>query len=145
MKTVILDWKRTLYDPENLKLLEGALQLLKFLKSHKIKTILIGKGGNDMMHEVQRLKVSNLFSNMIFIGDKKTTSEFKPYVTKNPKDTLVVGDRVRAEIEIGNSLGTITAWIQQGRFATEQPINKKQKPTYIFSSLENLLVFLQNQ
>ena len=145
MQTTIFDWKRTLYDPERLRLIDGTIPLLKFLKANKIKTVLIGKGGDDMINEVKRLKVMSFFSHIIFVGDRKTTSAFRPFLTKDPRDTLVVGDRVQVEIELGNSLGTKTAWIRQGTFASEMPINKKQKPTYVFSSLKNLLIFLQKQ
>lgn len=145
MKTAIFDWKRTLYDPERLTLIDGTISILKFLKSNKIKLVLIGKGGDDMIREVKRLKLMSFFSHIIFVGDKKTTSAFKPFITKDPRDTLIVGDRVRAEIELGISLGTKTAWIQQGTFANELPKSKKQKPTYVFPSLKNLLIFLQKQ
>lgn len=65
---------------------------------------------------------------------------FSQFVSiKNPKLTMVVGDRVRSEIEIGNKLRTITIWVKQGRFCEETPLSKFQEPKFIINSLIDLL------
>jgi ribonucleotide monophosphatase NagD (HAD superfamily) len=138
MKTIIFDWKRTLYDPENRCLIKGTIKLLKMLKRKNPSLILIGKGGEDMSQEVKRLKLENYFSTIVF-KDKKDIEVFKSFVSKNePKSTVIVGDRVRSEIEIGNCLKATTIWIKQGKFANELPINEKQQPTFTVFSLSEL-------
>lgn len=138
IKTVIFDWKRTLYDPDERILLDGAIELLEFLKAKDIPMILIGKGGEDMKQEVERLGVDKFFQQIVFAEGAKDLELFKAYIDQdNSKSTLFIGDRVRSELEIGNKLGATTIWIKQGKFATEEPINGNQKPDYTVSSLND--------
>lgn len=133
---VIFDWKRTLYDPDKKTLIDEALRLLEFINSCKIRMILIGKGGNDMLKEVKRLNVKKFFQDIVFAKGEKDPQVFAKYVSGK---TWVIGDRVRSEIEMGNRLGLTTIWIKQGKFASEQPENKFQQPIYTVSSLLNCL------
>ena len=64
IQRVVFDWKRTLYDPDSGQLIDGAWELLEFLQEKKIPMILIGKGGEDMNQEVERLGVKFFFQNM---------------------------------------------------------------------------------
>lgn len=144
MYTIIFDWKRTLYNPESKKLMPGTLKILKFLTTKCLKVILIGKGGTDMYQEVKRLKVEKYFSKIIFQEGKKDLKTFNQFVSiKNPKLTIVIGDRVRSEIEIGNTLKTTTIWIKNGKFSEELPLNKIQNPTFTLDSLNDLLIFFR--
>jgi len=136
LNIIIFDWKRTLYDPDEKILLDGAVELLEFLKAKDIPMILIGKGGEDMKQEVERLGVARFFQHIVFAEGLKDPELFKAYIDQdNSKSTLFIGDRVRSELEIGNKLGATTIWVKQGKFATEEPINGNQKPDYIVSFL----------
>jgi len=146
MYTIIFDWKRTLYDAESKKLIDGALNILKFLTTKWSKVILIGKGGDEMYQEVKRLKVEEYFSKIIFQEGKKDMKVFSEFVSiKNPKLTMIIGDRVQSEIEIGNKLNTTTIWIKNGKFSEELPINKIQEPTFTFNSLVDLSNFFRSK
>lgn len=137
---VIFDWKRTLYDPDRKNLIEGALDLLEFIKSKNIPMILIGKGGEDMYSEVDRLKVREYFKEIIFAEGEKNPKVFASYISKeDPQKTLFIGDRVRSELSIGKKLGVTTIWIKQGKFATELPENSNQESDYTVSSLTECL------
>ncbi len=135
IKTIIFDWKRTLYDPDTKSLIDGVLDLLEFIKSKGVPMILIGKGADEMHEEVDRLEVRRYFKNIVFAEGEKDINVFKGFVSTNPKETVFVGDRVRSELEIGNKLGATTIWVKQGRFADEEPQNGQQKPDYTVSSL----------
>jgi len=76
MYTIIFDWKRTLYDAESKKLIDGALNILKFLTTKWSKVILIGKGGDEMYQEVKRLKVEEYFSTPVVVHRKGATRAF---------------------------------------------------------------------
>ena len=146
MYTIIFDWKRTLYDPESKKLIDGTLNILKFLTIKWSKVILIGKGGDEMYQEVKRLKAEEYFSKIIFQEGKKDMKVFSEFVSiKNPKLTMIIGDRVQSEIEIGNKLNTTTIWIKNGKFSEELPLNKIQEPTFTFSSLTDLLNYFRSK
>lgn len=138
-KTVIFDWKRTLYDPEGQKLTHGALKVLSTLNRKKINLVLIGKGNVQMQKEVERLRVKKYFSTIIFQQGRKDTKIFKKHLSKISKQTLVVGDRVKEEITIGNTIGAKTIWFKKGKFSKEVPHTKNEQPTYIIKKLTDLL------
>lgn len=142
MNTIIFDWKRTLYDPDKKLLIKGTLTLLSTLKEKNMILVLIGKGGSDMYTEVERLGIKDYFSSIIFQQGKKDIELFKPFISKaNSKSTIIIGDRVRSEIEIGNRLKMTTIWVKQGKFLNELPINNDQKPSFTVRSLFELSKF----
>ncbi len=133
---IIFDWKRTLYDPDQQTLIDGARELLEYLKNQGIPMVLIGKGGDDMNEEVTRLGVKGYFQKVVFAQGDKDPNVFAAQI-KDSKKTLLIGDRVRSELEIGNNLGATTIWVKQGKFAEELPENATQKPDYTVSSLND--------
>lgn len=142
MQTIIFDWKQTLYNPEKKKLVEGAKDLLDFLKQQNIRLVLIGKGSQAMYDEVERLMVKDYFSDILFRDKPKDTAQFKPFVGKDPKQTYVIGDRIKGEIIVGNELEATTIWVQQGKFADELPETDAEKPMFTVASLSDLQVLL---
>jgi len=146
MYTIIFDWKRTLYNPDSKTLIKGSLQLLKYLKQKNINVILIGKGGSEMYQEVKRLKISKYFTKIIFQEGKKDINLYSPFVSiENPKLTVIVGDRVRSELKIGNKLKSTTIWLKKGKFAKELPLSNDQKPNYTVNSIAELLEFFKKK
>ncbi|TAL14276.1 hypothetical protein EPN95_03445 [Patescibacteria group bacterium] len=136
MKTVIFDWKRTLYSPEDKDLIDGAVGILSFLKDKGMYLAVVGKGDTDMYDEVDRLGVRDYFSHIAFREGSKDVELFEEVVNKaGPDQTIFIGDRVRSELEVGNTLGCKTIWVRQGKFADEEPENKNQEPTYTVASL----------
>jgi ribonucleotide monophosphatase NagD (HAD superfamily) len=135
---IIFDWKQTLYDPETKTLIQGAEEIFMFIKDHGIEAVIIGKGGEEMYAEVDRLGITHYFADIIF-DEEKDEEQFIPFVAMSEaKNTHVVGDRVKTEIAIGNRLGATTVWVKQGPFATEEPEKDEEKPTHIVSSLQEL-------
>lgn len=143
MINIIFDWKRTLYDPDRKTLIDGATDLLGFIKGKNIPMVLVGKGGDDMEEEVGRLGVRKYFLKTIFAEGEKDPNIFRAFISKNPEKTIFIGDRVRSELEIGNQLGATTIWVKQGKFVTEEPENKDQEPEYIVNSLSECLKLLK--
>jgi len=136
LSLIIFDWKRTLYDLDAKELIEGSLDLLESIKNKNISMILVGKGGEDMNVEVDRLGIRDYFNDIVFAQGDKDSKVFAKFV-KQPESTLFIGDRVRSELEIGNQLGAMTIWVKQGKFASEEPLSSDQKPDYIVSSLKD--------
>lgn len=144
--SIIFDWKRTLYDPDDCSLIAGTKAVLQLLRHYNIPIVLIGKGGDDMRVEVERLGVKAYFSKIIFCEGYKDINLFRSYIsTTNPKTTFFIGDRVRSELEIGNTLHATTIWVRQGKFSNEEPESNIQKPTYTISSLGELKMFLKEK
>lgn len=145
MKIVIFDWKRTLYDPDNKVLMKGALEVLSLLKKKNIPLVLVGKGNHEMHDEVEKLGVRKYFLRVDFREGPKQPGFFTDYIDKkSPQETIIVGDRIQSELEIGNTLGATTIWVKQGKFSKEKPQTKKQTPSYIVHSLYELkILFLE--
>ena len=138
IQRVVFDWKRTLYDPDSGQLIDGAWELLEFLQEKKIPMILIGKGGEDMHQEVERLGVKGFFEKIIFAEGEKDPDNYRPFMP-----AVVIGDRVRSELAVGKSLGATTIWVKQGKFAEEGPENDQQQPDNIVSSLHACATLLR--
>jgi len=144
IKTIIFDWKNTLYDPESKQLLPGVSQLLTFLKREEIPLMLISKGTSEMMGEVQRLDIADFFTKVIFLTAQKTQENFTEFITENPKDTWFVGDRIDSEIHIGKQLGATTVWLKRGPFAKVTP-SDVDMPSFIVSSLDEVYTLFHEQ
>lgn len=146
INSVIFDWKRTLYDPDNDVLIDGTIVLLNYLKKNKIQLILIGKGGPEMHDAVSRLKVKNYFSEIIFQEGKKTKEQFMKFIDPvESKNTIFIGDRVKSELLLGNQLGATTIWVQSGKFADELPAEKVEQPSYIVKDLFECKSLIQKE
>jgi ribonucleotide monophosphatase NagD (HAD superfamily) len=138
--SIIFDWKRTLYNPETSTLIDGSVELLEFLTNRNIPLYLIGKGNQEMYDETVRLNVAKYFTEILFVEGSKDSQDFIKYIDRdNTQDTIVIGDRIRSELTIGKSLGAITIWVKQGKFANEEPEDESQKPNYIVNSLKEII------
>ncbi len=135
VEVVVFDWKRTLYDPDEQVLIDGALHVLEHVKKISVPMYLIGKGGEDMYDEVQRLRVAEFFTKIVFREGAKDEDLFKPYITEDSARTIFLGDRIRSELAAGKSLGATTIWVRQGKFADEAPENSSQVPDFTVTSL----------
>ncbi len=132
---IILDWKRTLYNPNTKTLIAGAEELLAAAQGINVPLYLVGKGGDDMYAEAKRLGVEKFFTKIVFQEGAKEESLFTPFVTTDPAQTIFIGDRIRSELAAGKSLGATTIWVRQGKFADEAPENDSQNPDFKVSSL----------
>src|SRR5947208_12249676 len=94
------------------------------LTQKDIPLVLIGKGGSEMYQEVERLGVAPFFSEILFKQGPKKKDVFQPFISKMlPEETVLIGDRVRSEVALGNSLHATTIWVKQGKFAAEEPVD----------------------
>lgn len=140
IRSVIFDWKGTLYDSTKWELFDGALPLLDFFHERGIPLVLIGKGGDDMHREVDRLGVKKYFSTVLFREGEKDVEQFSSFIdSESPAATLCVGDRVQSEIRVGNQLGATTLWVRQGKFVDQEPSLPEEKPNFTVSSLRECL------
>lgn len=100
MKSIIFDYYNTLYNPRTGKLFRGAIPLLEQLGS-RFNLILITSGDNNRWQAIKELSLLPIF-NQIILCKSKTKEVFSGFV--NP-ETIIVGDRQDAEIDIGKFLG----------------------------------------
>lgn len=142
MEVIIFDFNRTLYDPDSCTLIDGALELLGKL-SEKFHLILLAKGDEKRMKIIKGLKLEQFFQEIILVSEKNI-QQLITIQEKFPKDTIFysIGDRVKKEIKLGNSLGCKTVWFKNGKFASEMPETADEKPWQIINSLSELKIDL---
>ncbi len=149
IKTIIFDFNRTIYDPE-LDLIENkTINLLRYFKSKNIKLALITTYEKNRNKKIIQLKLNKYFD-LIKITREKTVNDFLDTLLKlssKPKDTVVVGDYLKDEINIGNILGLTTIWLKKGKFSNVSPENKFETPDYIIEDLirlKEMIIYLNN-
>jgi HAD superfamily hydrolase (TIGR01509 family) len=117
-KLAILDFNRTIYDPETDDLVPGARDALKSLINKGFLLVLVSRqeGGRDEL--LSRFSLTALFQEAVFVP-KKDSDLFAGLIEKygvRPEDTLVVGDYLHEEIRGGNRAGARTVWLKRGPF-----------------------------
>ncbi|HEY4476030.1 MAG TPA: HAD hydrolase-like protein [Candidatus Paceibacterota bacterium] len=140
-KIIIFDFNRTMYDPDSKCLMRDARFVLRTLFRRGFSLYLISRAGKLRKEFIKNLGISEYFSRVI-IAKEKSKKDFEQIAAPtaiNRGLSFVVGDRVRKEIRIGNSLGLQTIWLRSGKFADEKPRAKSEWPTYIVSSLRDIL------
>ncbi|MBI2573370.1 HAD hydrolase-like protein [Candidatus Woesearchaeota archaeon] len=120
----ILDFSRTLYDPDNGCLIEGAKELLNALQHKKYQMILVSRT-KDLQHKhLEHLGIRHFFSEII-ITTTKDESMFSAIANDaniNPAQVLVIGDKAQSEIIAGKKAGMKTIWFRSGKYAHEIPL-----------------------
>lgn len=146
MVTYIFDWKRTIYDPENKNLVGGAMDVLEAISRKGSIMVLVGKGGREMYDEVERLGIKSFFDNIFSEEVPKRVEQFEAFVdSKQPRQTIFIGDRLGSELAIGHCLGATTLWVRQGKFANETIPGSTWIPTHAVNSISEILGHIQTQ
>lgn len=137
-KIIVFDFMRTLYDPESHSLIEGSKEVLETLHVKDYTLSLVTRIEGQREEVIKELGLQPFFSDILFTLDKKEV--LHSLVQKYPeKQMFVIGDRVQEEIAYGNELGVTTIWFKAGKFSTDEPRTEVEKPTYIISSLTEVL------
>jgi len=139
IKGIILDFNRTLFDPENGQLNLGVISVLEELAlDYKLCLISI-KSNEDRREQISRLGLDRYFSYVLVIDRYKTEDDFQQCLNSMSlaaKEVAVVGDRVTEEIYVGNKMGMRTLWYRSGKFSNVLPVNDAQSPDYTITKLE---------
>lgn len=138
-KNIIFDWNRTLYSPATNDLLPNAKKLLTKLRQENVPLLLVSYDSHNTKAAIDKLKIGDFFEKIILVKDEKTVRDFAPHIAqKNPKLTLIIGDRLNGEIKIGNVLGATTIWLQEKTLATDENDLQKIKADYIANDLSEV-------
>lgn len=132
---IIFDYNRTIFNPEKQELYSGVLELINTL-SQKHDLFLISKKEEGRQEMFDSLGINTFFKKIVFT-ENKSVELFKE-ITNNMSDTVVVGDRVRGEISIGNELNYTTVWVKQSKFSNEQPLNERQQAKHTINDIREL-------
>ncbi len=142
-KGVIFDFNRTIYDPQNASLMKGATDLLDFFRDKGLVMSLLSKANQPgREEEIKNLGIETYFVDTIVTYGKKKPAHFRHLLEAmktEPSETIVIGDRVKSEIHLGNELGMRTIWLRKGKFKEEWPDQKSEEPDFVVKSLEEIL------
>jgi FMN phosphatase YigB (HAD superfamily) len=137
---IIFDYNRTIFNPDTSALYSGAFELLSLLsKNHEL--FLISKNEPGRKDNLKELGIEDFFKETIFVKEK-SVEIFKEIVGQEEK-ALVIGDRIKGEISVGNKLNFTTVWIRQGKFANEGPESKGEEPNHTINDIRELMEILK--
>lgn len=134
-KAIILDFNRTVYDPNTDSLVDGVLDFLEKYKG-RFKLALICKGDKNRHEHFEQLGIKKYFD-YIEIVPEKTKDVFLDCIKRlsaSPELTWVIGDRVRLEIKIAKSLGMNTIWLRRDKFENDLPMKEVEAPHFEVTS-----------
>jgi len=132
---ILFDYNRTLFNPDTDSLYQGALELLHDMaKRHEL--ILISRKEVGREEHMEKLGIRNYFKSVHFV-EEKNEKLFKE-LAEGDTHVIVIGDRVKEEILIGNKLGFTTIWLQQGKFADERPSSPDEQPTHTVQTIAEI-------
>lgn len=146
MKAAILDFSRTLWDPDKKVLVEGTAELLDLLKEHEVKLALISATQEEARWE--ELKPIKQYFSVVKVIPKKSRELFEELVQGfgvAASEVLVIGDKIAAEIVLGKQLGMQTIWLRRGKHANTLPLTSEEEPHFTFFSLEEIRMFLEGK
>lgn len=117
--TIILDFNRTIYDPETGELVPGALALLTFLKERGDTVHLISKKEGGREDLLDTLGIASYFTTVTFTEEKEPS--MAALIKESASPVYVIGDYLHNEIRYGNRYGAHTIWLKRGRFRDLKP------------------------
>jgi FMN phosphatase YigB (HAD superfamily) len=137
---IIFDYNRTIFNPDTNNLYDGVLEILEelFLK-HEL--FLVSKYEPTRSNVINKLEINKYFQKIVLV-EQKTEEIFIDLVGEN-KDVVVVGDRIKREIYLGNLLGFNTVWVRQGKFSNEINDTEEEKPDYVIKDIKELLEIIK--
>ena len=148
IKGIIFDFNRTLFDPDKNNLNLGVLDLLDELLDAGFKLCLLSKRSQeDRREQISKLGLDKYFLDIQVIEGDKTEYNFKRCINimaLGSEEILVIGDRIKKEIFLGNKLGMKTIWYRSGKFLDEPPSSKQEEPSKTVSNITELKSFFQN-
>ncbi len=145
MNAIIFDWIGTLYE-RNKGLFPYTKKVLEYLKP-KYKLGIVTFSKNGIYDREEQLKESGIldYVDIAIICTEKTNDIYFRCMHElkvTPKSTIIVDDRTKRGIAVGNKLGCETYWIQKDEYANELPNKETGEPTHKINSIEDLLNFL---
>lgn len=146
MKLVILDWGRTLYNPESGALFADTRRVLQELKGRActLAIVALATAGQEKIEARKRIIVEEDIEHYFRCIKFDIENKDQMYVDTlrelgaSTQETTIVDDRVARGIQWGNIHGCATVWVQNGKFAGELPNETTGQPTHTIRSIGEL-------
>ncbi len=147
IRAIIFDWNRTLFDKDENKIYPESEKVLLHLYKKGYKLGLISNAESDEIEKREKEIMESGLGKYFLISIKalKNKEHYLNAISKmecNANECVVVDDRVKRGIFIGNKIGCITIWLKKGKFSTQNPESKDEIPKYTIENLEELFNYL---
>lgn len=140
MKLAIIDFNRTLYDPDTGGLIAYAEEMLKTLTDMGVRLVLVSKDEGGREDVLASLGITPYFAETVFTP-KKTPELFVRLIENHGstiEETYVIGDYLAEEITHGNAAGLKTIRLVRGKFAHHMPSGAHDTPWRSVDSLHSV-------
>lgn len=138
MKTLaIIDFNRTIYDPEKEQLLHGAKEMLLAMKNRGVVLSLVSRKEAGRADILEHFGLKSIFDSVHFVGSKTPELFMEIMATHktSAENTYVVGDYLHEEIRSGNRAGAYTIWLRRGPFAHMRPESEFDVPWKVITDI----------
>ena len=133
------------YRPETEFLYDGALETLQAL-SEKYRLVVIANQSVRLFDRLRAFGLFPLFTEIVAsaaVGLQKPDPRIFTYalnlVDCEPKDAVMIGDRLDNDVEPAKALGMETVWIRQGFGRCQTPSGEADTPDHVIDDIRELL------
>ncbi|MCX6767391.1 MAG: HAD family hydrolase [Candidatus Micrarchaeota archaeon] len=140
IKAIVFDFNRTLFNPDEGALEEGAVGILEELSKKFLLGLLSKKGEGNRLELFNELGIRKFFK-VVKVVEEKNEAIFMECVRElgvEPRETLAVGDQIKKDVKYSKALGCTTVWFRKGKFAEIVPENAGEEPDYTIRDLREL-------
>lgn len=143
MSLVIIDFNRTLYDPDTERLMEGAEAFLSGLTQKGATLVLVSKKEGSRETKLAELGIADLFTEALFV-EQKTEALFREIIMRyGAEHNYVLGDYLYQEIRAGKLAGATTIHFKNGYFADLEPEHSSDVPDHVVTVLGGALQYIE--
>ena len=146
IRGLVLDYNRTLYDPDADGLMEGAKEFLEWCHRKRLRLALVSRGDASRHEDLKKFGIHGYFTKILVLSDgNKGPHHFEECaraLALEPREIAVIGDRARAELKHGKAAGMKTIWYRKGKYTQDEPESEDEKPDAIvgeFSEIKDVL------
>lgn len=159
LKLVVFDLDDTLFDTsgqldetykaiDQIVLFPGAEQLLKHLHSRGVNTAIVSVGNRHIQLKKIRILRLRALIDAVHIcrlpeGKLSLFTRCCCKFNAEPRETLVVGDRIDQEIMYGKKFGCVTVRVLQGKRSNLAPSDESQEADFSIRSIGELSAVIE--
>ena len=141
-RLIVIDFTRTLFDPETNSLFLDAQPFLIALTNPKNILALVSHNEMETQNKLNQFSLIHFFTEII-IGEK-TLETFTDLKNKYPNCAAwTIGDRIDGEIKFGNEAGFKTIRLRRGKFAHHIPQDQSEIAQFEVDDLLSALPIIQ--
>jgi len=129
------------FDFDKMDIFSDTKEVLSKLKGD-YRLVLLSQGKKPLQdRKIDYLEIRDYFDYILLPDVGKKEESFKEALEElslDPNEILVVGDRIDAEIKIGNDLGMQTCRILRGKYKSLEPRFQNEEPDHVINTLRGL-------